>query len=47
MVLETFLIHELLREDITSAEQSLELHQDSFTSIVPSEETHSGHQGLR
>ena len=34
MILETFLIHELLREDITSAEQNLELHQDSLTSIV-------------
>jgi hypothetical protein len=34
MVLETFLVHELLREDITSAEQNLELHQDSLTSIA-------------
>lgn len=34
MVVETFLIYELLCEDIPSAEQNLELHQDSFTSIV-------------
>jgi hypothetical protein len=34
MVLETFLIHELLREDITSAEQNLEPHQDSLTLIA-------------
>jgi hypothetical protein len=34
MVLETFPVHELLREDITSAEQNLELYQDSLTSIV-------------
>jgi hypothetical protein len=47
MVLETFSVHELLREDITSAKQSLELYQDSLTSTVLPEETHSGHQGLR
>ena len=34
MVLETFLVHELLREGITRAKQNLELHQDSLTSIV-------------
>jgi hypothetical protein len=34
MVLETFPVHELLREDIASAEQNLELYQDSLTSIV-------------
>lgn len=34
MVLQTFLIHELLRKDITSTEQNLELYQNSLTSIV-------------
>jgi hypothetical protein len=34
MVLKTFLIHKLLREDITTAEQNLELHQDGLISIV-------------
>ena len=34
MVLETFPVHELLREDIASAKQNLALYQDSLTSIV-------------